>query len=101
MEKLTTLNFNEKTGKGLVLVDFYADWCGPCKMMGPVLEEIDHEMEEVTIYKLNVDEQGAIAQQFGVMSIPTLILFKDGVKVNQTVGFSPKPLLQEFIKKGL
>ncbi len=101
MEKLTVTNFNEKINEGLVLVDFYADWCGPCKMMGPVLEEVDKEMDGVSIYKVNVDEQGALAQKFGVMSIPTLILFKNGEKFAQTVGFNPKPMLVDFIKKGM
>lgn len=101
MEKLTTVNFDEKIKDGLVLVDFYADWCGPCKMMGPVLEEVDKEMDGVAIYKVNVDEQGALAQRFGVMSIPTLVLFKNGEKLGQKVGFNPKPMLVDFIKQGM
>ncbi len=79
-----------------VLVDFYADWCGPCKMIAPVLEEVAKETPDVTVVKVNVDELGELAQRYGVMSIPTLIAFKDGQKVNQAVGFIPKPNLQKL-----
>ncbi|MDI9519320.1 MAG: thioredoxin [Bacillota bacterium] len=76
-----------------VLVDFYADWCGPCKMIAPVLEEVAKEVPDVKIAKVNVDSLGELAQRYGVMSIPTLIAFKDGKAVNQAVGFLPKPNL--------
>ncbi len=99
MKQATELNFEELTKDGLVLVDFYADWCGPCKMIAPVLEEIDNEEQDLNIVKVNVDEQGALAQQYGVMSIPTLVLFKDGQKVDQLVGFVPKPNLIDFYSK--
>lgn len=99
MEYGTEMNFNELINEGLVLVDFFAEWCGPCKMIGPVLEEISKEETDIKIVKVNVDEQGVLAQQFGVMSIPTLILFKDGEKIDQMVGFAPKPQLKEFYKK--
>ena len=90
-------NFNEIINNGLVLVDFYAEWCGPCKMLGPVLEEIDSEVTDAKIIKVNVDEHGDIAQKYGVMSIPTLILFKDGVELKKTIGFIPKEDIVEFI----
>lgn len=79
-----------------VLVDFYADWCGPCKMIAPVLAEVAKENPDVTVAKVNVDELGELAQRYGVMSIPTLIAFKDGKKVNQAIGFVPKPNLQRL-----
>ena len=73
-----------------VLVDFWAVWCGPCQMVGPVLEEIAEERDDVVIGKVNVDEEQELAAQFGVMSIPTMILFKGGEAVNKIVGAMPK-----------
>ncbi len=96
--KVTDQSFKEQTSKGLVLVDFWAPWCGPCKMIGPVLEEISDEMaDKVTIAKLNVDENQQTAGQYGVMSIPTLLFFKDGEVVDQVVGFQPKEALEARI----
>ena len=77
-----------------VLVDFWAEWCGPCKMIAPVLEEISTEMEgQVVIGKLDVDSNPSTAMSYGVMSIPTLLLFKNGEPVERIVGFNPKPQL--------
>ncbi len=74
-----------------VLVDFWATWCGPCRMLAPTLEEIASEQEGVIkVGKVNVDEQPELARQFGIMSIPTLIVFKDGKIMNQTMGLQPK-----------
>ena len=81
-----------------VLVDFYAQWCGPCKMIAPILEEIaDEHGEALQVAKLNVDEAGDIARRFEVMSIPTLILFKDGAPVKRIVGAKPKQALLDDI----
>lgn len=97
VKHITDADFAAETKEGLVLVDFWAPWCGPCKMIGPVLEEIDAENGEyVKIVKVNVDEN-TIASQFGIMSIPTLLLFKDGNVVDKVVGFRPKEALIEFI----
>ncbi len=92
-------NFKTNISSGSVLVDFYADWCGPCKMIAPVLEQISTEMSDVKVVKLNVDEVPLVAQQFGVMSIPTLILFKDGKQVAQNLGFKPKEMLKSWINQ--
>lgn len=99
MKNITKDTFNEEVKDGVVLVDFSADWCGPCKMISPILKELAKEMEdETSIVQVNVDEQSELAQRFDVMSIPTLILFKDGKQVGRKTGFLPKPKLQEFIK---
>ena len=84
---------------GPVVVDFWAEWCGPCKMSAPALEEISDEMgEQVTIAKLNIDENQNIAMKYGVRSIPTLIMFKDGEPVSTQIGAAPKNKLADWIK---
>jgi thioredoxin 1 len=97
---VTDQNFSQETSEGLVLADFWAPWCGPCKMIAPVLEEIDGEMEDkVQIVKLDVDENQETAGKYGVMSIPTLLLFKNGEVVDQIIGFQPKEALVDVINK--
>ncbi|HLQ73676.1 MAG TPA: thioredoxin [Bacillota bacterium] len=97
---VTDENFASETEKGLVLADFWAPWCGPCKMIAPVLEEVDSEMsDKVKIVKLDVDENQETAGKYGVMSIPTLLLMKDGNVVDQVVGFQPKEALVTLINK--
>lgn len=92
--------FNEKIASGRVLVDFFATWCGPCKMLAPILEEVDQRKEagDLLIVKVDVDEAGDIAQRFGIQSIPTLILFQDGKAINSALGYMPKPQLLNFLK---
>lgn len=90
----------ENENAGTVLVDFWAPWCAPCKMLAPVLDEIDAEIgDKVKISKLNVDENPEIPGRFGVLSIPTLILFKDGKEVNKMVGFQSKEQLLEWLNE--
>ena len=97
--KITEKNFKEEVldYKGTVLVDFYADWCGPCKMLSPVLEEISNETD-IKICKVNVDENQALAIEYKVMSIPTLIVFKEGKKELVSVGLKSKEEILEMIK---
>ena len=85
-------DFLEVVSKGTVLVDFYADWCGPCKMLGSILEELDLE-----VLKVNTDEHQELAFQYGVMSIPTLILFNEGKEVKRTIGFIDKDRIEKFV----
>lgn len=81
-----------------VLVDFWASWCGPCRMLSPIVDEIAEEVQTIKVGKVNVDEQQDLAGKFGVMSIPTLILFKNGQPVNKSVGAKSKVALLDFIK---
>ena len=95
--KLSDANFNEAVKNGLALVDFYADWCGPCRMMAPILEAVAAERADLTVAKVNVDESAALASRFGVMSIPTLVLLDGGEEVKRIVGARTKDaLLQEL-----
>jgi len=85
-----------------VVVDFWAEWCGPCKMIAPALEEIATDMAgEVTIAKINIDDNPDLAARFGVRSIPTLLMFKDGEVVNNMVGAAPKSRLSDWIKNAI
>ena len=92
--------FNAKIAQGRVLVDFFATWCGPCKMLAPLLEEIDERKEagDLLIVKVDVDEAGVIAARFGIQSIPTLILFENGQAIKHSLGYMPKPQLLNFLK---
>jgi thioredoxin 1 len=84
-----------------VLVDFWAPWCGPCRIVAPHLEELNNERDDLTVVKLNVDENPETAAKYGIMSIPTMILFKDGQVAKQVVGALPKARLQQEIEPAL
>ena len=102
MRVINENEFNELVSDGLVLVDFFANWCMPCKMLSPVLEEASELFgDKVSIYKVDVDKDNELAARFNVMSIPNLILFKDGKAVNQHVGFASKQDIVDFIKTAL
>lgn len=101
MEKIKTKNFNELVieAKGLVVIDFFADWCGPCRMLAPVLEKVAALETNVAFYKVNVDENNDLAHQYKVTSIPTLIAFKDGIALESSLGFMPEDELLEWVQK--
>ena len=95
--KLNQENFAEAVKSGRALVDFYADWCGPCRMMAPILEAVAAEKEDLLVAKVNVDENAELASRYGVMSIPTLVVLEDGEEIKRIVGARPKDaLLQEL-----
>ncbi len=91
-------NFENKINSGVTLVDFWAPWCGPCRIIAPVVEEIDNEMAEVNVGKVNIDDNQDLAVKYNVMSIPTLIVFKDGKPMSSSVGVVSKKALKEKIE---
>ena len=102
--RFTNENFEKEVLKSElpVLVDFYADWCGPCKMMGPVVEKLADEYDnKAKVGKVNIDEEELLAAKYGVMSIPCFVIIKDGKVVDQSLGAMPKEALEEKLKKAL
>ena len=98
VQKLNQNNFNNAIANGTALVDFYVDWCGPCRMVSPIVDEIAEERNDITVGKVNVDDENALAMKYGVMSIPTLIVFKDGQEKTRIVGARPKAaILAELV----
>lgn len=98
--KVTKNNFSEiKASEKTVLLDFYADWCGPCRMVGPIVEEIAGERDDITVGKINVDEEQELAMEFGVASIPTLVVMKGGNVVEQSAGARPKAHILAMLDK--
>lgn len=93
-DNFESVKVNEKT----VLLDFYADWCGPCRMVSPLVDEIAEEHPEYLVGKINVDEEGELAAAFGVSSIPTLVVMRDGKIVSQSAGARPKNQILDMLK---
>ena len=101
MKELTAQNFDTEiqNTSGITIVDFWADWCGPCRMIAPILEEVDREVADVTVMKVNVDKEPALADRFGINAIPTLIFFKNGQLAKQKTGLYPRDALDLIIKE--
>lgn len=97
---VTAENFDEEVlnYKGKVLVDFWAEWCGPCMMLGPIIEEVSEEVDDVKFCKVNCDVARDVALQFGIMTIPNLIVFENGEQVNQSIGYIEKEDVLNLIK---
>ncbi|MBM6839439.1 thioredoxin [Clostridium saudiense] len=100
MKVIKEYEFVNEVKDGLVLIDFYAEWCGPCKMLSPVLEQINKEHKDVKVVKVNIDDSRSIASYYQIQSIPTLVLLKDGEFIQRMIGFNPKKKIEEFIEKG-
>lgn len=104
VNSITTQEFEEKVigGDKPVLIDFWAEWCGPCKMLSPVVDSVSEQLsDKVDFYKVNVDEEAELAREYGIMSIPTLILFKDGEMVEQSIGLIGEADIKELVEKAL
>ena len=97
VDEVTDKNFEEETSEGVVLTDFWATWCGPCKMQSPVIEDLAEKMPEVKFTKMDVDENPETASSFGIMSIPTLMVKKDGQVVDTIVGYHDKAQLKKIL----
>lgn len=96
VKNLTSKNFGEFIKKDSAVIDFSAEWCGPCKLLSPIFEQLADEIKGIKFGKVNVDNESELAQKFGIMSVPTLLFFKNGKNVDRTIGFLPK---NELIKK--
>lgn len=92
-------NLKEEIKEGKVILDFYATWCGPCKMLSPMLESIANERSEIKVIKIDIDEHEDIAREYGIMSVPTLIYFNNGKEISKTNGFLPKEVILEQFEK--
>ena len=99
MKQVNRVEFEETIKEGLILVDFFATWCGPCKMLSPILDELSEEVKDVEFIKVDVDEEGDLAREYGVMSIPNVFLIKDGHVVDSFLGLQSKETIIDFINK--
>ena len=97
VKNLDMSNFKDEAMSGLVLIDFYAVWCGPCKMLSPIVDELSEEMPDVKFFKVDVDENEELVEMFGIEAMPTLLILKDGKVVNKSVGFKPKANIKALL----
>ena len=98
VKEITTQNFDEEVKEGLVLVDLYATWCGPCKMLSPIVDEVSEEVKGLKTLKVDVDESPEIAERYNVSSIPTLLILENGELKNMSVGYVPKQKILDLLK---
>ena len=101
VKKISEKDFNKviSNKEKKVIVDCYAEWCGPCRMLSPIIDELKEEVDSCEFYKLNVDEAENISREYGIMSIPTVLVFKDGKEINKSIGLKTKEELKELIEK--
>jgi len=99
VKEIKEKDFDNSIKEGKVLVDCYADWCGPCRMLSPIVDEVSEELKDVTFYKINVDDAEDVSTKYGIMSIPTLLIFDKGELKEQLVGFKTKEALIDILKK--
>ena len=97
--KITNNDLTQANAQDLAVLDFSATWCGPCKMLAPVLEQVSEELPDAGFYSIDVDENLTLAQQFRVASIPCVVVLKKGQEVDRTIGFQPQPALHAFLEK--
>ena len=98
VDEITDATFEEETSEGVVLIDFWATWCGPCKMQSPVIDQLSEEMDDVKFTKMDVDQNQETARNLGIMAIPTLLIKKDGKIVDRLTGYTPKEKLSDEVK---
>ena len=96
--KVKNNTLEESVKSGVAIIDFYADWCGPCRRVAPIIEEIANEQQSITVCKVNVDENSALASRYGIVSIPTIVILKDGEEVERMVGYRPKEVILEALE---
>ena len=97
VDEITDATFEEETSEGVVLIDFWATWCGPCKMQSPVIDQLSEEMDDVKFTKMDVDQNQETARNLGIMAIPTLLIKKDGKIVDRFTGYTPKEKLEQIL----
>ena len=99
VKEITDNTFTDETSTGIVVIDFWAEWCGPCRILSPILEDLSKEMTNVQFKKINVDENPIVAGSLGITAIPTVIIYKDGRPVERIVGLLPKEHIKKIIQK--
>ncbi len=98
VKEITDDTFTDETSSGTVIIDFWAEWCGPCRILSPIVAELAKEIPTVQFKKINVDENPAVAQSLGITAIPTLVIYKDGKPIDRVIGLMPKEQLRKIIQ---